>query len=315
MNIALKVKSLLLILLFICTNSVLADEVICSAPLCKIYNITSVDGTKLVVNDWGAAFPKKPAILFLHGIPHDQSFWKNQINSSLRVTNRIITMDLRGHGLSDKPEVPTMYTKQKFAEDINAVLTAPELNIKSVVLVGSSFGGIPIESYLNVYGTGNNMVKGIVLVDATADSVGESFLTPAAVGDLVHAAFDPLTSDGFRDANQSFISLCFANPIDKGLNNFLLLNDMVTPQPPRQALIIAGQSNLGIVLNPVPVKTLIIWGENDNVLSLDGAYYLKNNISGSKLVIIPNTGHLPMLESPNTFNRLICNFVNGSSCL
>lgn len=109
---------------------------ICAQPFCKVYTVINpTDNVQINVSDWSAASPKSPAILFIHGYPHDQFLWLNQINSLyLRNNFRIITIDWRGFGLSDKPTDPASYSEKLLADDINAVLN--QLNINRVVLVG-----------------------------------------------------------------------------------------------------------------------------------------------------------------------------------
>jgi long-chain acyl-CoA synthetase len=83
--------------------------------------------------------PEQPqrTLLFLHGYGGGAAQWRYQLNRFSRV-NRVIAVDLRGHGRSDKP--PGEYTIPALLADLVTVLDALEVKDK-VVLVGHSFGG------------------------------------------------------------------------------------------------------------------------------------------------------------------------------
>ncbi|HZC68729.1 MAG TPA: alpha/beta fold hydrolase, partial [Nitrospirales bacterium] len=51
--------------------------------------------------------------------------------------------------------------------------------------------------------------------------------------------------------------------------------------------------------------TLLIWGRDDRFLPLSAGEALHRTIPGSRLVVIPDTGHMPMWERPDKVNRLI----------
>ena len=64
-------------------------------------------GLKLHAREWGN--PGGPALLLIHGWSQSDLCWLNQVRGDLASTFRIVTFDLRGHGLSDKPTQPEHY--------------------------------------------------------------------------------------------------------------------------------------------------------------------------------------------------------------
>lgn len=282
---------------------------ICNPPDCKIYTVTNpTDGEKLSVNDWGASKTSAPAILFIHGFPHDQFFWSEQISSPLfKGAFRVITMDWRGFGLSNKPVDPSSYSESLLADDINAVLNA--LNINKVVIVAHSAGGIPLESYIKFYGT--SRLNGIVITDAIVDNVVLASIPPAIFDLIGQSAFAP-TPDDFTAANQQFLTLSTYAPLDPGMYNFLLTQALIMPQAARQALLGSlGSDNLTSLQN-TNVKKLIIWGEMDQLILVSAAHSLNSMLPNNKLVIFPNVGHSPMLENPVAYNLLLTAFVRDA---
>jgi pimeloyl-ACP methyl ester carboxylesterase len=72
--------------------------------------------------------------------------------------------------------------------------------------------------------------------------------------------------------------------------------------------------NLSAVAKNISIPTLILWGEKDRMTHVDDASLFHKNIKGSKLVILKEVGHVPILEEPeqtadevDTFIRQISN--------
>ena len=94
------------------------------------------DGIKLVYDDWGAG---KPVFVLVHGWACDRSFLLPQAEY-FAWQHRIISLDLRGHGESDKPRGD--YLMSTYADDIAYVIE--QLGLGKVVAVGHSMGGITV---------------------------------------------------------------------------------------------------------------------------------------------------------------------------
>jgi pimeloyl-ACP methyl ester carboxylesterase len=65
-------------------------------------------------------------------------------------------------------------------------------------------------------------------------------------------------------------------------------------------------------LSSVTAPTLLIWGRDDCFLPLSAGEALHRTIPGSRLVVIPDAGHLPMWERPDKVNRLITKFLSST---
>jgi len=114
-------------------------------------------------------------LLFVHGWNCDESVWKNQVSALARKT-RLITIDLPGHGESDKPEIP--YTMDLHARAIDAVLR--DAGAKSAILVGHSNGTPVIRQFYRRY---REKVRALVIVDGALRAFGnqammEKFIAP-----------------------------------------------------------------------------------------------------------------------------------------
>ena len=62
-------------------------------------------------------------------------------------------------------------------------------------------------------------------------------------------------------------------------------------------------------LRTISIPTLIVVGEEDKMTPVTWSTYMKENIPKSKLVIVKEASHLPMLERPADFNRHLSEFV------
>lgn len=92
------------------------------------------EGVNIHYKEVGAGKP----IVLLHGYTMDSNMWDNSLLlESLSKSHRVITIDLRGHGLSDKPSEPEEYGP-KVGEDVIRLLD--HLNISKAHLVGYSMG-------------------------------------------------------------------------------------------------------------------------------------------------------------------------------
>ena len=99
-------------------------------------------------------------ILFLHGLSQSSLTWSRQLSSDLAQHYRLVAMDLRGHGSSDRPR--DAYGDSKlWADDVNAAIR--ELDLEQPILSGWSYGPLVILDYIRHYG--EDGIGGIHFVD------------------------------------------------------------------------------------------------------------------------------------------------------
>jgi pimeloyl-ACP methyl ester carboxylesterase len=99
---------------------------------------TSFDGVKIHYTVQGFGEP----VVLVHGFIVDGESWKRTAlyNDLLMAGFKVISMDMRGNGKSDKPHTPEAYERDAEARDIMGLLT--RLNIKQYAVVGYSRGSI-----------------------------------------------------------------------------------------------------------------------------------------------------------------------------
>jgi pimeloyl-ACP methyl ester carboxylesterase len=111
-------------------------------------------GIKLAYEDRGTG---RPAFVFVHGWTCNRSFFTPQAEHFSR-RHRVVSVDLRGHGESDKPQ--GQYPITAYADDIASVIE--QLGLGKVVAVGHSMGGITVLQLAAAY---PDRVAAIVMVD------------------------------------------------------------------------------------------------------------------------------------------------------
>ena len=63
-------------------------------------------------------------------------------------------------------------------------------------------------------------------------------------------------------------------------------------------------------IKQIHIPTLIIWGEEDQLIDVSNAYLFNQDIKRSRLLIIKKSGHVPMEETPETVYQSINDFVD-----
>jgi non-heme chloroperoxidase len=255
-----------------------------------------------------AGNPAGPPIVFLHGFLGSHLNWASQFSGTLAQTYRLIAIDLRGHGASEKPLVPQAYTSPTvWADDIAAVIRAKDLH--RPVLVGWSSGGFMISDYIRVHGDAE--LGGVVLVASTStfgtdramELVGEDVL--AAVGAVL--ALDVATS---IEGTRAFLPLLTERPMDRDGFEAALAAAMMVPPQVRGAMFGRSFDNEE-VLRAVSVPALVIQGNADRIVLPLAAEVLADLIPGARLVSFDGVGHAPFLEDPTRFDRELDRFVRA----
>jgi pimeloyl-ACP methyl ester carboxylesterase len=162
---------------------------------CVERTVTTSDGVRLAVRDYGSERADDPTVVLLHGLCLTQESWESQVCQLRRAWGsriRIITYDHRGHGRSTGAPMPT-YRIDKLAADLAEVLTAMRVT-GPLTLAGHSMGGMTALAYFSRPDSKRPVEpQGLVLVGTAAGGiaergVGRLLATPAtrALFELVH---------------------------------------------------------------------------------------------------------------------------------
>ncbi len=287
---------LLSIFLFAASPFALADT--------KNYTVTAPDGVKLAVQESGN--PDGAAIIFIHGFLGSHLNWDAQINSPDLQRFRLITYDLRGHGLSGKPTNVKAYNDgQRWADDLAAVIRSS--HARKPVLVGWSLGGAVISNYLAKFG--DSRIAGAVYVDGVIEIKPEQLVPhPGLLQNL-----DSPDLKIHLDAVREFLSLCFHTRPDTATYERLLANAAMSSwDMERSALLMDTHASQGLGKARVPI--LLIYGGHDALVNAKTAtaraVALDPRIQ-SKLYA--DSGHASFMEESDRFDRDLVAFIATTS--
>lgn len=270
----------------------------------KSHKITGGGGVQLHVVETGN--PEGRPIIFIHGFSQCSLAWSRQLSSDLAETYRLIAMDMRGHGLSDKPREG--YTDSRlWADDVNAAIR--DLNLDHPILCGWSYGPLVILDYIRHYG--EDAIGGINLVGAVTKLGTEqamSVLTPEFLA-LVPGFFAAEGEESVRSL-ASLLRMCFVQePPAQDLYRMLGYNVSVPPYV-RQALFSRSFDNDDLLPN-IRKPALITHGADDAVVRTAAAYEHRAGIAQAEVEIMRNAGHACFWDDPITFNRRLRAFAEG----
>lgn len=266
------------------------------------YTVTSSDGVKLAVQESGN--PDGPPIVFVHGLLGSRIDWDAQVQSPALRRYRLITYDLRGHGLSGKPADAAFYHDgRRWGDDLAAVIQGA--HAKKPIVVGWSLGGVVISNYLAAYG--DHDIAGAVYVDGVVElAAGQITAHPDVYRDM--------TSPDLKthlDGERAFVALCFHRQPDAGTFDRLLANaalaswDMQREVPTMTAFAAEG-------LGKAHVPLLFIYGAQDALIDPHAALARAAEFNPHIVdKVYAESGHAPFVEEPDRFNRDLADFAQS----
>jgi pimeloyl-ACP methyl ester carboxylesterase len=228
------------------------------------------------------------------------------MNSSLADDFRLVAMDLRGHGLSDKPR-DGYDDSRLWADDIHATIEA--LNLDHPILIGWSYGPLVILDYIRHYGEdeigGANFIGGITkLGSAEAASV----LTPEFLG-LLPGFFATDAEESLR-ALDSLPRLCFVSELT-AVDRYLMLGYGASVPPyVRQGLLSRCVDNDDL-LPKIQAPVLITHGAADAVVQTTVIERQMARIGHAEVRMMENAGHACFWDDEAGYDQSLRKFVGA----
>lgn len=236
-------------------------------------------------------------VVFIHGLGGDQRMWLYQVPA---FCGRFptITLDLRGHGESTKPEQE--FTVADMARDVVRLLRS--LGVERAHLVGLSLGGMVVQQFALDYPLA---VASLVLADTLCG-------TPSEFASAMRDALRFIEENSMSTVAQARITNAFSdavNPVMRGhLIDRVARNDKVAyVRAARAAFGFSVCARLGEIVAP----TLVVVGEQDRVTPPMLSEDIAARIRGARLERIAGAGHIANMEQPGEFNRVVLGFLSG----
>jgi non-heme chloroperoxidase len=270
--------------------------------------VVAPDGVRLHVREVGPE--TAPAILFIHGWSQSWLSWKGQFESELAERFRLVSFDLRGHGMSDEPRGPEAYTEaRRWADDVDALITG--LDLDRPILVGWSFGGYVTCDYMRAHG--QEAIAGLNLVD-WAVMIGDTPKERALTGDGFNDYFEGSISDDLPtsiEAMIGFVDECYEKPISKADRDLVLAFNILVSPFVRKWVATRGALDNSDLLRSVTLPVLVSQGELDTITRRAAAAHIVSCCPNSRESVYEGVGHMPFLEEPDRFNRELGEFATG----
>lgn len=239
-------------------------------------------------------------VVLLHGYTASKELWlrfARHLDDNLHV----VIPDLAGHGETGYFS-HWSYTASAQAERVRQLMS--QLQVPQATLIGNSMGGMIAANFAIMYPA---QTQAIVLFNPA----GVTPPTPSVTEAMFAQGESPFEIDS-TEAFLKFYSLTMAKP--PFAPTFVLRGMAQRYMARKQAYAhIANDfrfnDTLDNRLHRIAAKTLIVWGDQDQILSPTAAPLWHDGIRDSELVIIEGVGHMPMVEVPETSAALVKSFV------
>lgn len=235
-------------------------------------------------------------VFLIHGLGGSSEQWREQI-PQLAADYNVVTLDLLGHGKSDKPKGTDPYSFSELSCDLNAVFArcATAQNI----VIGHSYGGALATSLTMDH---QDNINKLLLLAPTPCQGGMPipflFQMPAFIMEWLRPVLE-----------QQFQRLAFTPNDDPELMQTELLAGRRNPMYVIKAMLIGMQQMPLLNISSLTTPTFMLLGKLDGIVppTLSANFY--QPISQHQFITLDDAAHLLMLEKPQATNKLITDFL------
>jgi pimeloyl-ACP methyl ester carboxylesterase len=245
-----------------------------------------------------------PPVVLIHGYTDNARDWVPLI-PYLSKKFRLIVVDIRGHGRSDKPEC--CYARIDFAYDIKLLLDA--LHIEKADVVGHSLGSMITQVLAEEW---PQRVRKVVLISSTA---GPRPGSPPKKPAFDYAAEIRKLKEPI-DPDSPFMIAWWDSP--KPVNpEFIKRQRRDAAQIPLAVWLAvleqgASPSDLQRTLPKLRAPALLIWGSDDPIMDEEGRETLREALPAAEVKVFGGLGHNPFWENPEAVAAVINRFLGGA---
>ena len=243
------------------------------------------------------------SIVFIHGLGSSADRWLD-IPLALSLHYHTVAIDLPGFGMAEKPEAGFTYSIAEFANFVSQMVRQLDLGKKKTAFVGHSLGGyIAAEIAIR----DRPLVGSLVLIDTSGMLNGHP---TDLLRQYLSAAMNP-TKEAVRPVMEKLVAAPWRIP-EVLVDGFIYRMNMAGA---KNAFKLAYENsvNTQIGLERLQtisgIKTLVIWGRQDQLISLEYQTIFQHAIKGSTVEIVEDAGHAPFAEKPALTCELIRRFL------
>ena len=276
-------------------NPLFSQTQVASCPL--LTKTVAVDGSAMSYLGGGHG----ESILLLHGLFAQKEQWLDVGCALASQGFEVLAPDLPGYGASSGYPV-TVYALDSQVDTLHKFML--RLGKDNMHIAGSSMGGTIAALYAQKY---PGQIKSLAFIGAPLGIIGWSPQVRKAIFEGVNP-FIPINQKQF----DLEMHLLFFKPpkIDEGIKAKLVQEYVENNRHYQQVWDIVNfyDRSLGSMEMNAP-RTLILWGEQDGIFSIDGLPLIKEAFKNSQAMRFPDAAHLLMLEQPKKVVRVYGEFL------
>ena len=251
---------------------------------------TTPDGVTLRYLDTGTG---DPPMIFIHGWTCDHTHWRDQVPHFAR-SHRVVAVDLRGHGASDKPDQD--YSIPRFVDDVAGLIR--KLGLGKPVVIGHSMGGTIA---MNLARKHTGLVRAIVMIDSPIAPLTDH-LNP-----LVEQLLAGLQTPTYSVIAAGFVRMNMFNTASPAQLVEEIVADMAgAPQRVMHTALASTLAPESRAAGPIPLPALYIRAAT-NFASEE---QLRQRFPGLEVTDV-QAAHFLQMEKPQETNSIIGRFVDG----
>lgn len=246
--------------------------------------------------------PSRPPLLLVLGLSHRLAHW-GTLPGLLAERLFVVTFDSRGMGQSERRDEP--FTIADEIGDMEAVLDA--VGLERAAVYGRSRGGMLAQEFalsrpervsaLILSGTSH---RGPGSVGSTERVEKAMNFTPEMSREEIFSTQNTaMAAPGWRERNPEAFQYCLSVDLEAPPRRFAVI---------RQQEAVEGWSSYDRLPSLMP-RTLVLCGEDDGMVPPENSRQIAERIPGAQLRIIPECGHLPMLEKPSEVRDAVFEFL------
>ncbi|GAA4271486.1 alpha/beta hydrolase [Aquimarina gracilis] len=259
-----------------------------------------IDGIQVHYRDEGKGMP----LVLIHGTGASLHTWDNW-TEILKSNHRVIRMDLPAFGLTG-PHPKKNYSINSYTNFLTKFFS--KLQIDSLYLAGNSLGGNIAWNYAADH---QNNVKKLILIDPSGYPTGKkpSFIFRIAKTPILNSIVRYITPKSIIRKNLKQVYFDDQKVTEELVDRY---HELALREGNRQAFIDRVKTsfkNNTKKLKTLYVETLVLWGAEDQWIPVHLGDNFVQDIPSSNLVVVPNTGHVPMEESPKESIKPVIDFL------
>lgn len=236
------------------------------------------------------------ALVLVHGFPVDRRMWQAQLDG-LAGIRQVVAVDLRGRGKSPAAAEGGI---DDYADDVAD--TIKSLGVGKADVAGLSMGGYVLFALWRRH---PEVVRSLILIDTKA---GED-PPEAKEGREKTAAL--VTEKGTATLIDGLFPKIFAPNVSEDVKDATrpMFEESPSAATAMDALAMKDRPDSTADLDSITVPALVIHGEEDQLMPVEGAREMAAKIPASKFVSIPKAGHFAPMENPGAVNLAIKDFL------